>query len=231
MEDDPVAASSTQLRGLKVGSIATILAVLVALRFTARSIQDASGYVLFTMGTVVLGYYSIRALIYHLLRSESPRTPILVARAKSPIWLYAGCATASAGFFLNVLFLLKIRGDKGAHPAIWGATFGCCAFGALYSWLGAYQLRITDDGIEYWSLITGYRCLESAEIAEVRIRTQQADGLSHMLEVARRSSHKQMIINLKMFPEADIKKVIDWVRRKTQALAHPETETGPMSIP
>jgi hypothetical protein len=211
LEGDPVAANSIQLRGWGAVIIATTLAILVALRFTSRSIQDTSGYVLFTIGTWVLGYYSIRALLHHLRRTASPVPSIVVARAKSPIWLYTGCAAASAGFLLNVIFLLKIRSNKGSHLGMWGAAFGCCAFGALYSWLGAYQLRITEDGIEYWSLITGYRCLENAEITEVRIRRLQADLAPYMLEIVRRGNRNQMVINLKMFSKVDIKKVSDWV--------------------
>ncbi len=214
LEDDPVAVSSAELRLWRVGIIVTILAVLLALRFASRPIQDASGYVLFTIGTCVLGYYSVRALTYYRWASEGPTTSVVNVRAKSPIWLYTGCASALVGFVLNVLFLLKLRANRNAQSEMWVAAFGCCAVGTLYSWLGAYQLRITDDAIEYWSLTTGHERLEDEEMSGMHLGMQGADGVPRVLEIARRNSRKRMVINLRVFQEADIKTVMEWVKQR-----------------
>lgn len=208
-----MAVSSTELRLWRLGIVVTILAVLVALRFASRPIQDASGYVLFTIGTWLLGYYSVRALTYYRWKSRSPTTLVIAVRAKSPIWLYTGCVSALVGLILNAVFLLDNRSTSNAPSAMWAAAFGCCAIGTLYSWLGAYQLRVTGDGIEYWSLIAGYQCLESGEVAEVRLR-KRADGIPQVVEIAKRNSREGMIINLRVFPKGEIRKVSEWVEQR-----------------
>jgi hypothetical protein len=108
----------------------------------------------------------------------------LHARVLNPLFFCLGITFVFISFIANATLLAKLVTvgwpvfraslDSGA----WGKAqvFGL-AFGFVLSWFGAYELRIGEFHLDYWSLFGGHAVLERNQILDAHvIVSSRADG-------------------------------------------------------
>jgi hypothetical protein len=158
--------------------------------------------------------YSIRSLWARLRDNTPDGVCILVARAKSPTLFYLGVAAIGFG---TVSFVMSY--STWDAPIQWwpGASVVLFAFGAFYAFFGAFQLKIADRKIEYWSL-GGHQSLKYDEIEKARIRIGPDSSRPGIrLEILPHGPDKEAIsVALKAFRKADMDRVFDWLGPKLE---------------
>ena len=119
----------------------------------------------------MVGYFCIRCLQARARHSCRPCKDVIIARAKSPAWFYVGVVGVATSAMLLAVSLVFVVADKNYVSDIL-VQYAFCSFsvGFLYSWLGAYQVRVSRSSVEYWSLFSGYQSLLLKEIGHVRVK-------------------------------------------------------------
>ena len=200
------------------------IAGLLWVRFRApRGVQDIVGFGIFTVAVWFVAFYCLVALGVRLRdRVSSPF--LLFATAKPRYWFYLGVISIALSFALDGVIGFNLVTKRHQVPQIlWGLALCCFVIGIFASWLGAYQLRLSESLIEYWSLFGGYRALITDEIQQARIRigwfsywdrykpTMRLELLS-----ACPNNKRDVIVNLKVFRQEDIDRVFDWLGPKLE---------------
>jgi hypothetical protein len=178
-------------------------------------LRDTLGALFYPAAMCAFAYCGLRCLLSRLRNDLHFGTPLLVARPKSTFWLCFGVVGIFSALSLQLISIVSPIGNA----ELWSGI-GFCAFaiGALYTWLGSYQLRISESAIEYWSLFGGYRSLSQSQIDRAQIRTgwvtyQDRFRPLSRLEIlpAAGSGGRLMVIGLKIFREKELNQVLNWL--------------------
>src|SRR5271168_1289883 len=155
----------------QIALVGSALAFLFWVKYRGPvSIQDITSYLLFACAVTLTSYYCFRAVISRYQHGLSEGECVVLARAKSPAWFYAGSIGVGFAFILNAIVLLSLVADPaqlgnrldsalkgGSDLHLWlGLSICSFALGLLFAWMGAYQVRITASLLENWSLFGGY---------------------------------------------------------------------------
>jgi hypothetical protein len=197
------------------------LAVTLWLRFRATtSLQTTIMTIVCMLALITVNYYGARLLIDYLTSSKAPRLR-LVARSTSVLFLIIGasgiCLCDMEFVAAITSFIRGLSGSADRFGFAWLSGF----IGTLFAWVGAYELRITDDKIDYFSFLTGARSLHRRDIDHARVRVGwftysdrfRPTNRLEMLPISS-ASLKPIIVNLKAFRRSDLDVVFEWLGDK-----------------
>jgi hypothetical protein len=112
---------------------------------------------------------------------------------------------------------------------LWDGVFWDISFGVAYvsgflglsfTWLGAYEIRVSGKTITYCSLWTGYRSLNLGDIDHARIRKGVIGRMpARRLEILPVDSARlrPLFVNLLHFRKKDMQRIFDWLGTKLQS--------------
>ena len=155
----------------------------------------------------------------------------IVVRATSEAWFSCGViAVGCSGATILVTWLvLFLKGAREANHWL-GISLGLSVVGFLGSWLGSFQLRLSGNTLEYWSLFGGHQLLNSDEISTARIATGVSEYRDRFrppirLEILTQSfvETKPIFINLKVFQREDLSRIFAWLGAKLRDTGEMET--------
>jgi hypothetical protein len=226
----------TARRGwFQIGLVIAAIAFLFWVKYRGPiSIRDITSYLLFACALILTTYYCFRAVIARYQHGVSEGECVVLARAKSPAWFYAGSVGVGLAFILNAIVLLNLIADPAQlgnrlNSALNGGSdlhlflgLSMCSFalGLLFAWMGAYQVQITSALFENWSLFGGYQSIHLAEIRLARIRNGwYRNRPPFRLEVVSSQSggnDNPITVNLKVFCPADRDRIYHWLGTKLE---------------
>jgi hypothetical protein len=213
---------------LQIALVGSALAFLLWVKYRGpHSIRGVTGYLLFASALSVTSYFCLRSIVARRQHSLPEGECVVLARAKSPAWFYAGTFGVGLAFILNAIVLLQLIADPaqladlGSPLNFWlGISMCSFALGVLYAWLGGYQVRITVSLLENWSLFGGYQSIQSAEIKSARIRSGRYRNRPpfrlEILSSQAGSSDNLILVNLKVFDPADRDRIFHWLGTKLE---------------
>jgi hypothetical protein len=197
------------------------LALMLWLKFKATtSLQTAVFATAFVLLLLTVNYYCVRFIIDYLTSSKAQ--PVrLVARSTSVFFLVIGvvglCLSDTEVVVAVLSFSRGVPISEDALGHAWISGF----IGMLFAWVGAYELRITDRRIDYFSLFTGERSLERQEIDHARVRvgwftySDRFRPMNRLELLPKRSADLHpIIINLRAFKKPDMDVVYEWLGEK-----------------
>ena len=127
---------------------------------------------------------------------------------------YAIMVGTWALLFLVVLYS-ALRHANGAWPLV-SVLGGVLLF--TLCWVGSFRISIFGNSVSYRSLLAGTRTLRLTEIekAEIKIATTEKFGPFYKLILWPESftQKKSIVINMKIFSKADLKRVFDFLGPK-----------------
>ena len=197
------------------------LALWLRLRAT-NSVQAVVATIAFLSALLTVNFYCVR-LIVGYVASPRAQPSKLVARSTSVFFLALGvlaivlCDTES----ITAIVALIRRGAmrENALGYAWLSGF----VGTLFAWVGAYEIRIMGDRVDYFSLFTGERSLHRRDIDHAIVRvgwftdTDRFRPTNRLELLPRRDEGLQpIIINLKAFKKPDMDVLFDWLGEKVR---------------
>ena len=217
---------------LSCGAVAAAVWVKFQASEQARNLIAYFLVVFAVSATTYLCFASVRGRMQH---ASAPDDVVVVTRAKAPVWLHIGAACMGLAFATNAVLIGILAGDSGkflqnldkllnesSNLQTWfDIALGLFAFGFGLSWLGAYQLRLTQSRIEFWSLFGGYRSLPLDQIHAAQKKTgwDPIQPLHRLLIIPKRRHDRPIVVNLKVFPTAEIERAILWLGAKLEPTA------------
>lgn len=197
----------------RIAAFSALVAVLLLSTLVSKTEQEAVWLVIGSVLSVMITYYSVRSLLNRLSDKTPDSECALVARAKKPILFYAGTASVLVGV---AALVFRHTCDAVAKTQLWiGISLLCLWWGGIYTFLGAFQLKLCGEEIRYWSL-AGYRAINRREIKQACIRI----GIDRFqpgirLEILPYDVKKKpVIVALKAFRKDDMDQVFDWLGSK-----------------
>jgi hypothetical protein len=195
----------------------SILAFLLWLKYRAPiSVAALAGVVIFLLALLTVNYCGTRFLLAY---SPSPKDQHfrLVARSTSVVFLWIGMIGI---FFCDVESITAIatliRGAPISNETV-GYAYVSLMIGTILAGVGAYELRIAGDRVDYFSFFTGRRSLQRREIDHAKdIRAYSAFRPMNRFELLpHKGEHLQpIIINLKAFKKPDLDVLFEWLDEK-----------------
>jgi hypothetical protein len=224
------------------GSVTLVLRLSAYLAFGAmlwlkfranHTTQKSVVTVLLMIGVVVLNYYCGRFLWSWarfsrsqtaMARFSRSQTAIHVARSTTPYVLFMGIlGVAVCDVEFTVCAVRFLQGETVSQE-IMGVAWLAGFIGGLFAWVGAYELRTTNETVDYFSLIGGHKTLTLRDIKNARVRSgwfTYADRFrpTTRLEIlpTDRRGLRPIIVNLKVFRESDLKRFFAWLGEKLRA--------------
>jgi hypothetical protein len=218
--------------GLQLVLVLAALGALIVIRNRgSQTIRDVTGYSLYAFAVFYVSYHSFKTIRLQLQLSPPPKELVLLARTKSPFWLYCGVIGVGIGFILNAIVMVNLllnmqqmainiesalRGDSTTHFLL-GLSFCFSATGFLFTWLGANQVRITAHLLESWSLFGGYKSIQLEEVKTARIMSKWSPSSPRSrLEISstRTDNKAPIVLALRLFQQADVDEILRWLGPK-----------------
>jgi len=187
--------------------------VLVGIYLVSRSDESTQrrvGVAVFVAILTTLVGYTIHFLRVYRNTSKVREQIILTTRAARTRYFVLGVLSTCICVLLTLVFLVKRQLPE--QPAI-GIEVVALFIGVAFTWVGAYELRIYADALEYWSLFGGCQTVTFNEIERGHIKTAiDSSKPTFRLEImpVHDSAKKPIIINLKAFRESDIRRMFEW---------------------
>jgi hypothetical protein len=184
------------------------LALTLWLRFRASvSDQATVAYAAAFLGLVAVNFWCVRLFVGYA--TSSTEQPVrLVARSASAIFLIIGVLGIGLCDIVTVSMLFAaIRALPVDHDVLgYGVMSGFV--GSLLAYGGAYEVRIIDDRVDYFTLVTGKRSLARQDIEHARVKLWSHDPYrpTNRLELipGTASGLRPIIVNLRAFKKPDL---------------------------
>lgn len=204
--------------------IYALIAIMLWIRFCAsENVQALAVCILMTGYLAVVCYYSLKLLKAHLSGNKSFIKVLRCSRALSPVWLYTGLVLFNTCFIFDAYLIMNLVSGNIQKSNHWPAAYVILSLPlGMLVWLSSYQIRLSLNKIEYWSLFGGYRSLARDEIKQARIkigwftywdRFRPTFRLEILPNTEQNDKHL-IIINLKVFKKIDLDYLFDWLGEK-----------------
>jgi hypothetical protein len=229
----PEMNSGLQRAWFQLALVVSVLAGLLWIKYSgARALRDWVGYLFYTGAVIVVSYHCLRSINARRQHSAAPGECVVLARSRSPSWFYVGIVGVGSGLILNAFVLVNLifqpgqfedrlasaqRGGFEVH--LWlGVSLCFFALGFLFSWLGAYQVRVAAQLLENWSLFGGYESIHFDDIKLARVKGGMNPNRSPVrLEIVptpASNARMLLIINLKVLRQTDVNLLLQWLAPK-----------------
>jgi len=193
------------------------------LKFLATHIvQLRAVAVVFVVLIMFTNYYCGR-LLWARGRFPRQKNPKLVARATGTYVLGLGVFGIVLSDIESAIVAMRLFQGMGVSAGVATGAWLGGFIGFLFSWAASYELRITNETIDYFSLLGGHRSLNLRDIDHARIRVGPFELLDRLrptphLEIVPRDSGDLLpvVINLKVFRKPDLERVFEWLGEKLE---------------
>jgi hypothetical protein len=114
------------------------------------------------------------------------------------------------------VYLTDHYGDKN-KDLLTGLALASFVLGTAAVFFGAFQLKIFNQEIEYWTLEKGHQTLNLSDIRHAQVRVGLSSRPGIRLEILPRDTAKKaMFVALKVFRKVDMDRVFDWLGPKLE---------------
>ena len=169
------------LSGIQVLLLVGYLAFLL---FSSKDIRALASIVPMLSLSALIMHCTLRVLPARLRSDNYDKAQVVTVTSRAVIVVGLALATMSVIAAVELLYSLFAIGPRAWVQAFNRDPWSVCFIigligGTLLSWLGAFQVRLSENTIEYVSLFGGYRSLRRDEIGRASIRTgpkSQGDG-------------------------------------------------------
>jgi hypothetical protein len=197
------------------------LALMLWLKFRSKhSVQMTAVVILFALILIIVNYYCARLAIDYL-RSSNTQNAHLIARSTSVYVLVAGIFGTLACDIQSAASIISITRGILVSESSLGTAWLLGVIGLMFTWVGAYGLRIVGDRVDYFSFATGHRSLALHDIDHARARSgwfQYSDRFrpTRRIELLPTSIDglSPIVINVKAFKKSDLDKLYEWLGEK-----------------
>jgi hypothetical protein len=200
-----------------------LVGYLALLFFSSKNIRALASIVPMLPLSAIITYCTLRVLPARLRDDNNDKAQVVTVTPRAVIVVGLALATVSvvaAGALLYSLFALGLQAWVQAHKSDqWSVGFivGLVG-GTLLSWLGAFQVRLSEDTLEYVSLFGGYRSLRRDEIrqASIEVGPKRPGGGTRLppirLEVKPNNIElKTIYINWKVLSRRGQSQLVEWL--------------------